>query len=467
MKKYIALFLFLVMAVSCQNFLDIKPHEEVIPSTAEEFSALLHTHLDNMDNGSQDYPIPSTSGVTYYDQIADNLEVALSSSRSILYSYPGEMYGGTGSKSTTLYSNFYSLIRDCNIIFGELTERESDMARDVLGTAYALRGISYYELLWRFCQPVDPSRDDQLGLQLVATFDMEERPLRSSMQETIEFIEDDLLKALSYNVQTPVYRFTAPVVKGYLARFYFWTHQWEKAVEWANEVLSEYPLLDREGYREMMTPSYTPKGNMIIKSEILSSSSTDESAGKYTPLNERPLSLRFLNTFNEKEKTDDIRYEMGVNNARVATKFIFSGMRSAEMLLIRAESHYHLGHTEEALADINDLRSRRIKDYTPLTLETLPEPLLDGYISADANGNELTPLIAMILTERRKELLLEGDRFFELKRNGCPEFWVPIKSTGQKYVTYSFMYTYPIPEKDVEILPGLQQNEGYEKYLTR
>ena len=88
-------------------------------------------------------------------------------------------------------------------------------------------------------------------------------------------IEDDLKKALSYNVQDDIYRFTAPVVKGYLARFYFWTRQWDKAADFATQVMAAYPLLDRDGYKEMMTPAYSLKGNMLIKSETISSSSTE------------------------------------------------------------------------------------------------------------------------------------------------------------------------------------------------
>lgn len=80
-------------------------------------------------------------------------------------------------------------------------------------------------------------------------------------------------------------------------------------------------------------------------------------------------------------------------------------------------------------------------------------------IITDAEGNALTPLMGTILSERRKELFLEGDRFFELKRNGSPEFWTAYN--GQKYTTKKYMYTFPIPAHDILLVDGLQQNEGY------
>ena len=342
---------------------------------------------------------------------------------------------------------------------------ESDMAKNILGTAYAMRGVCYYELMRLYCDVYDPLQKSQLGLQLVTTFDMEERPIRSSLEETMILIEEDLKKALSYNVQEPIWRFTADVVKGYLARFYFWTRQWDNAIYYAEEVIKSHPLVDREGYKAMMENGYSLKGNMLIKSELISSSSSEqEGAGTYEPLNYRPVSKRFLDTFSNTEKANDIRYEMNFSKKRIATKFIFSGMRSAEMLLIRAESYYHKGSEDLALADINTLRGNRILNYEPLTLSSLPEPIPGtDYITQDVTGVPLTKLMALILTERRKELFLENDRFYELKRNGCPEFWVAVN--GQKYTNRKFMYNFPIPIRDTKLIPGLQQNEGYEDYI--
>lgn len=42
---------------------------------------------------------------------------------------------------------------------------------------------------------------------------------------------------------------------------------------------------------------------------------------------------------------------------------------------------------------------------------------------------------------------MEGDRWFELKRNGCPEWWV-IQQSGStllvKYVVRRYLYTMPV-----------------------
>ena len=109
------------------------------------------------------------------------------------------------------------------------------------------------------------------------------------------------------------------------------------------------------------------------------------------------------------------------------------------MQLILAESYYHSEEPEKALAALNELRRKRIADVSDYTMQTLPPVDHDDLIQVDAKGNALTPLLYAIHCERRKELFLEGDRWYELKRNGCPEFWVA--KQGLKYTTYSWMYT--------------------------
>ena len=92
-------------------------------------------------------------------------------------------------------------------------------------------------------------------------------------------------------------------------------------------------------------------------------------------------------------------------------------------------------------------------------MDNLPEVFKQN-ITTDATGTPLTKLMSAILCERRKELFLEGDRWFELKRNGRPEFW--IAANGKKYVTEKYLYTVPIPKSDVNLFPGLIiQNPGY------
>ena len=90
---------------------------------------------------------------------------------------------------------------------------------------------------------------------------------------------------------------------------------------------------------------------------------------------------------------------------------------------------------------------------------TLPEPDQNALIKVDAQGRPLTKIMSAIFNERRKELYLEGDRWFELKRNGRPQMWVI--NNGLKYTTEKYLYTAPIYKGDVDLNDKMVQNEGY------
>ncbi len=449
-----------LLCVSCSNYLDIKPYGRTIPKTAEEFSALLHEQLNTIDAGNDSYIVGNASQwLTWDAQCGDDFETCLTTTggRSL------GVYVGTiiSNSSQNYYNNLYQSIRNCNIVLNEMEESNTTEASAIRATAHGIRGVCYYQLLRLFCTiPPAGNLNNQQGVPLVVTFDMEERPTRSTMQETIDLIEDDFRKAISYHPSESIYRFTEDVIKGYQARLYFWIRQWDKALPIAQELLNKYPLLKGTSYEKMMTTAYDLAGNQLIKAYRAADTSGESILSSANSILQfRPVSQRFLSLFTEEEKTTDIRYRLWVNNKRVAKKTFFCGMRSAEFKLIEAECFYHLGKKDKALQSINELRAHRIDNYSNLTESNLPALSEKEIITMDANGNALTPLMGLILSERRKELFLEGDRFFELKRNGSPEFWTAYN--GQKYTTQKFMYTFPIPAHDILLVDGLKQNEGY------
>lgn len=457
MKIKIFIITTLVAFVSCTKYLDIKPYGKTIPETAEEFASLLHEIINKIDYGEPN--IIGDMGTTAdYACFSDNLETNLTQypAGRVLPTYIGDRLL---SKQFT-YINLYQTIRTANIIIGNLEEDNTTDAKDVLGTAYALRGVAYYQLLRQFCEPYETESNNALGVPLVTEFNMEAKPIRSSRKETVAQIERDFETAIKYNISEEVYRFNNDVIKGYLARLYFWTQEYDKAIEKAEELLQKYPLIEGDNYKEMLASQRTRKGNILIKSEIVADGSTSlGQSGIKGSLSARPISKRFIDLFAEKD--NDIRYNLFIGKKRIFEKNIFASMRSAEFAFILMESYYHLGNENKALDLLNSFRQKRILSYTPYTLSTLPEINKDDYIKVDAKGQPLTRLIYAILAERRKELFLEGDRWFELKRNGRPEFWVA--KQGLKYYTRKFMYTFPIPLEDILLVDGLIQNEGYDK----
>lgn len=445
------------ICLSCNNYLDLKPYGQVIPKTPEEFSALLNSTLYNIDYGSDRSIIGNASSILDYECFADNLDANLTiyPAGNSLFKYVGDALNGMQNT----YRQLYEKIRDCNLIIENMKGNDSELAKDITAASYTLRGVCYYQLLRQFCEPYEPGNaNKQLGLPLIDHFDMEAKENRSNLQKTVAFIEESLKGGLAYNMQNDVYRFTADVAKAYLAKLYFWTQDWKNVIPLCEELLKDYPLLEGEAYVNMIQDKSPKTTNIIIRSGIYQGSSSDNETEITTSVAARPVNKKFIDLFTEKEA--DIRYSLSFNKKREELKRLRGRVRSAEMVLMLAEAYAHQSDTKNALIYLNLLRQHRISPYTPYTENNLPELKTDNLIKNDATGKPLTRLMGAILAERQKEFFMEGDRWFELKRNGRPEFW--ISANGLKYTTKKFMYTAPIQMADVEIVPGMQQNPGYE-----
>jgi len=112
-------------------------------------------------------------------------------------------------------------------------------------------------------------------------------------------------------------------------------------------------------------------------------------------------------------------------------------IRKSEMHLNRAEANYQLGNISAALTELNAFKGLR------------------GVAAVTLSG---TALLDEILLERFKEFAFEGHRFFDLKRYGRPI----IKTTPAITVQFDdFRILPPLPQREVDGNPNLNQNRGY------
>lgn len=460
MKKTVFLVFLCQLLCSCTHFLSVKPAGEVIPRTIEDYSSLLQDAIYQIENGDDKFCIGNVERTEIFDTMTDNFEPSLAKDNTLFNFYLGR-HVSIHTSSLNAYEDYYEKIARCNIIIERAPNDNKQTYQEVVAAAYTLRGICFYQLLRQYCEPPIPGKwDEQLGVPMILHFDLEQELPRGSLRELIEATEKDFLKAIEFHSRNDEYLFTEDVSKGYLARLYFWTQQWEKAIEISEQLLLRYAPLPVDQYREMMgTQSKT--GNMILRSgtNVSTQSVQNRIQNYYTA----PLSGRFTKLFTDDEKEKDIRYELFISPKRTSLKYATTCMRGAEMLLIASESYYHTGKQEKALELINRLRRNRIQDCQDYTLQTLPKVDQTDLIKKDCKGEPLTELLGTILSERRKELFMEGDRFFELKRNGRPEFGFAREEYW--YEVKQFMYTFPIPLKDIYIQGNsIKQNPGYTEY---
>lgn len=460
--KYIYI-LPMFMLLGCQNFLNVKPQGKILPKTEDEYAAVLNYRLNNIEAGAYDQVLSNAELIAKYEAYADDLDANISVGN--LPIYPGTDF----NKNYSLYKDWYAVIKDCNIIIEAMETKTSENAKQLLAACKGLKGVCYYNLMKNYCKAYDPSSAEKdLGLCIVDKFDVDNTPPRSDLKYTAMFVISTLKQAISYHITDDKYLFNEDVCKAFLAKALFWAEEWDEALDICEELVKTYPLATREEYASVINSEFGKGKGVIIRSRINNNNSSSASirGQAVSDMNTRPVNRELIELYapyNEK----DIRYTTFFNSKRKTTKEPVGRIRASELYLMMAECQAHLGQDQAALDILNELRSNRIEDYVPYTLDNLPEVDENAMIKVDALGKPLTRLTQAILNERRMEMCLEGDRWFELKRNGTPEFTILTDQIGiwQKYTTKSYMYTFPINKDDVDLKDFLKQNEGYVEYL--
>ena len=435
----------------CKRYLDVTPQGKIIPETEEDFEALLNNMLYAIEEGTDEDILGCYDRVILYESISDNLDANISAGRLTLYA--GDV---ANNFQKGYYEGLYSAIKDCNLILEYMLEKDSEKARALCAAAYAIKGVCYYNLIRIYCEPYDAATASSLpGIPIVEHFDVESDavPDRNTLARSYEYA-------------------VSAVAKTYLAKLYFWGEEWSEVIPLCEELLAvpSYALADRSVYTESIQSYGEQLQEVIIRDRTTGDDDVktlyDETFQQY--LSTRPVNATLLKLFGA-EPQKDVRWSIMCDAKRVNQKTVTARVRGSELHLMLAESYAHPGAQQDeakALSLLNELRRKRIEDVEDYTLRTLPEPDHEALITVDATGKLLTPLISAILDERRKELYMEGDRWFELKRNGCPEWWV-IQQSGStlpvKYVVRRYLYTMPVSVRDIRNSQGqIAQNPGYE-----
>jgi hypothetical protein len=109
-----------------------------------------------------------------------------------------------------------------------------------------------------------------------------------------------------------------------------------------------------------------------------------------------------------------------------------------------AEAYYNTTDPVNALLKLNQVAKQR-------------DPSFAGYTSSGAQ------ILEDILTERRKELAFEGNRFWDLMR--LQRSWTKIKNQDPlatvDVTPGNTNLLFPIPQTEMDANPNMKQNPGY------
>ncbi len=485
-KIYILAILFLSLGFfACDDELnDLEPFTEGNPNT---FFNTPETFQIGVDGAYRQlwlyYSDPGSGLQGIPDIISDNVIQAQTGRRSNDDYHDLRYVPSTLGAIPLFYSEAYEAINGANLVIGQIANLDGDPAQDnILGQALGVRAWAHFDLA-RIFGPIPTQNNDANSAFGVTYLKVEDgdtggdpfaqQPGRETIASNYTEIIEDLERASTLiGDDNGEGRLNKNGINALLSRVYLYNGEYQKAIDAANNVTAALATTTE------LPDVYTDSNNagVIIELSINTTSESDgnnvgvlysQSSGGNT-VSEYVLDFDFFNSI----ATDDVRRDVlqfvgsnQGNDYNAIKKFLgetgqVNGLvdvkilRTAEVLLNKAEAQYELSLEGDALTTLNQLRAER---YSP-------------FVAGAETGQALEDAIQF---ERRVELACEGHRFFDIKRRGesimrnatngdiidgsgtAPE--TPILEAG------NFRFQFPIPVDEINANPTVanQQNPGY------
>jgi len=403
MKKIIYTLFVALSFSACDDYLDIEPVGQVIPTTVEDYRSFL----------TAAYAITKESKIltTYRSD-----ELSLSSSSVGIEQYE-DLYIWNDLNPSPLtrafpYASIYNIIfytnhvlNSADTMVGEALEKEQ-----LLGEAHALRALQYFDLINLYAKPYDKaSANTDAGVPITTEYDADKDYVVGTVQDVYDLILSDLNEAevlIQTNQQTLGYnyRFSTVAVKAFKARVYLYQNEWEKAITAATEALAINNSLQNLNTNSSIMPSEYNSEESILALEMVTSFDMTANAS---------ISDDLLAIYNQ---TDDLRFatyfymdsDGTYHSSKSADSKFKVTFRTAELYLILAESYAHLNATAEAQEKLIELATNRYTAEGFTVYKTKIEAL-----SAEA-------VLTEVLEERQREFAIEGHRWNDLRRTTQP-----------------------------------------------
>lgn len=531
MKKIYTLFsLVIILGLNAcsKDFLEIKPQQSV--STQDVFSSIATSRaaVNGLYSLMQSYSYYGRDAMVIPEVLSDNMTRSVKTGNR--YTGMNTMtHTSTDANISRMWDQMYRVVTNANAIIANesnikkvATTIEQEEAAQLVGEAYAVRALVYFDLVKFFARPLNFTTDGaHLGVPLVLNpiTNISEviYPARNTAAEVYNQIELDIVEAIkrlpangtvidkgivnATIFKTRMNKFSALALKARIAIF---KSDWAAALDASTQVINstKYSLFS---YGSMVQEFWTPNNNESIF-EVANNSNDNPGTDSYAYLSSQfgyGELLGTRQTMNSKSTgttlttfkglydcytPTDIRRQFltignrnslgGETNIPLCTKYInistylenIKVIRLAEMFVSRGEALARLAVKNNdatqlnlALVDINLIRKSR--DTSSLT-----KPFAASLLATPPTGSiKATALLDSIIVERRKEFALEGQRLFDLNRTNTD--YVKINSAGNstsRLIQYSattssyFIRTIlPIPIGQIQNNPKMVQNPGF------
>ncbi|HOZ75364.1 MAG TPA: RagB/SusD family nutrient uptake outer membrane protein [Flavobacterium sp.] len=362
------------------------------------------------------------------------------------------------------------------LFYLEQLQIDATLKSRLIGEVKFLRALWYFDLVRCFGGvPIVTTEIDINNVEAVNSVVF----TRKSKQETYAQIELDLNDAISRLPLKSQYqpfdkgRATKGAAQALLAKAYLYQEKWQQCYDLSGEVISsgqyslmaDYAQVWREvgengsesifevqatlengiqDYTNVQGPRGTPDLGWGFNTPSLSLTNSYEAGDLRKAATIMFIPSTLWDGFVAPTTLNNPRYNYKAYQSPIAeswngnkgvTAKNLRVLKYSDLLLIRAESAFHLGNTGEALARVNEIRHRA------------------------GLGDALVVTLQSILNERRWEMAMEHDRWFDLIRTGRAA--AAMAANGKTFLVGTHEL-FPIPQEQITASGGrLQQNPGY------
>ncbi|MDP4679767.1 MAG: RagB/SusD family nutrient uptake outer membrane protein [Cyclobacteriaceae bacterium] len=435
---------------SCNNFLDEVPDNRV--------------SLDNLNKAAQLLTNAySTSSPAFTDWMTDDLSYTIGTIKrphhDRLFTWADDTSDPTEQDSPVHYwSEAYNAIAHANEVLAvlddlpALNDEQKAQKRAVEAEAFLTRAYAHFMLVNIFAKHYDPTTaSSYLGIPIVekpettfiATYN------RNTVQEVYDFVEQGIIKGISlvddtFYANSGKYHFNKNAALAFASRFYLYKGEYQKCYDFSSELLDPEPNLyvrnlNSDKYQGSNISSFpqiysSPKerANLMLMRKISLIQRSDFAFGVETNF----YFFLFITTspFGEDQRENAVvkgedgalpnRYEnlfqRSSLNSNVGTPYhIAIAFRGEEVLLNRAESALHLGRQTQAIADLQTLTNNRYAVTNPSETALTVNSILSHFVISNVpmfSDNQTQGIFNYLLDERRKEFLIQGLRWFDIRR---------------------------------------------------
>ncbi len=462
--KIFPIIILLAVLSSCKkDFVELVPPTSLTPAQALATEADLRVALFGAYAGLRNVDFYGRSLPIIGDIMADNAyQSTLNTNRYTFFNDYSDSKGVTATDGNVngIWAAGYNVILRANNIINSTIAGNANV-NQYKGEAYAIRALCYFNLVRTFAKPYadDPNA---LGVPIVTVYNPDLKPSRNKIAEVYALIVSDLNNAYSLMTKyTNSSMFSKYAAKALQAKVYL--NMGDKT----NAKTAALDVINNGGFSPVSAAAHgsywansvirTDKVETLfeVSSDAVANLSFDALSYLYSQAGNYGDILCSSDLYDLYDAVDVRKalYPAGVRNglnAVFVNKYpVINGdlsdtkvLRLSEVYLIAAEASLPANEAD-ARTYLNFITSRR------------------GVAPVLSTG---TQLFEDVITERRKELAFEGDRFFDmqrLKRDIVRSTNYPASSRTIPYTV--FRRIQPIPQVEIDANPNIkpQQNTGY------